>query len=170
MRTLRRELETFGDGYLEPSRRLFDFLIRPLQRDLAQNRIETLVIVPDGPLRTIPMAALHDGERFVIERYALASTPSISLTDPQPIGRQGVQALLGGLTEGVQGFSALPAVKAELSTIEQAYQGTLLMDRDFVIPKIENQLGSRPYNVTSPPTGSSTAIRARPFCLPTTIS
>jgi len=50
------------------------------------------------------MAALHDGERYLIERYALASTPSISLTDPQPIGRQGVLALLGGLTEGVQGF------------------------------------------------------------------
>ncbi|MGH8594362.1 MAG: CHAT domain-containing protein, partial [Gammaproteobacteria bacterium] len=93
VRTLRRELETLGDGYLEPSRRLFDFLIRPLERELAQNHIETLVIVPDGPLRTIPMAALHDGERYLIERYALASTPSISLTDPQPIGRQGVQAL-----------------------------------------------------------------------------
>jgi len=147
VRTLRRELETLGDGYLEPSRRLFDFLIHPLERELAQNHIETLVIVPDGPLRTIPMAALHDGERFLIERYALASTPSISLTDPQPIGRQGVQALLGGLTEGVQGFPALTEVKAELSTIEQAYQGTLLMDRDFVIPAIENQLANRPYNV-----------------------
>ncbi|MGH8606521.1 MAG: CHAT domain-containing protein [Gammaproteobacteria bacterium] len=147
VRTLRRELETLGDGYLEPSRRLFDFLIRPLERELAQNHIETLVIVPDGPLRTIPMAALHDGERYLIERYALASTPSISLTDPQPIGRQGVQALLGGLTEGVQGFPALTEVKAELSTIEQAYQGTLLMDRDFVIPEIENQLDNRPYNV-----------------------
>jgi len=38
-------------------------------------------------------------------------------------------------------------VKAELSTIEQAYQGTLLMDRDFVIPAIENQPDNRPYNV-----------------------
>ncbi|MGH8614238.1 MAG: CHAT domain-containing protein [Gammaproteobacteria bacterium] len=147
VRTLRRELETLGEGYRGPSRRLYDFLIRPLQRDLAQNHIETLVIVPDGPLRTIPMAALHDGEKYLVERYALASTPSISLTDPQPIGRHGIQALLGGLTKGVQGFPALTEVKTELTTIEQAYRGTLLLDRDFVIPKLENQLTARPYNV-----------------------
>ena len=31
------------------------------------------------------MAALHDGQRFLIEEYAVATTPGLSLTDPASV-------------------------------------------------------------------------------------
>jgi len=53
--------------YLEQSWKLYDWLIRPIEGILQVNAIDTLVFVPDGALRTVPMAALHDGKKFLIE-------------------------------------------------------------------------------------------------------
>ena len=46
--------------YLVESRQLYDWLIRRIEPILEQSKIDTLVFVPDGALRTIPMSALHD--------------------------------------------------------------------------------------------------------------
>ena len=62
VRQFRRFLEKrTTQQYLRPARQLYDWLIRPLEPSLKAFPLDTLVIVPDGPLRTIPMAALHDG-------------------------------------------------------------------------------------------------------------
>ena len=36
-------------------------------------------IRPERALRTIPLSALDDGGQFLIERYAIATTPAITL-------------------------------------------------------------------------------------------
>ena len=46
---------------------------------LTERGIDTLVFVPDGALRTIPFASLHDGERFLIQDLAVATAPGLSL-------------------------------------------------------------------------------------------
>ena len=51
-------------GYLKPAIRLYDWLIRPLESLFESSSISTLVFVPDGALRTISFAALHDGQNF----------------------------------------------------------------------------------------------------------
>ena len=56
----------------------------PIRELLTENQIDTLVVVPDGALRTIPFAALHDGEHFLIQNYALAVTPGLSLVEAAP--------------------------------------------------------------------------------------
>ena len=87
IRAFRRLLEkrtTFE--FLRPARQLYDWLIRPLAAELTTAKIDTLVFVPYGPLGTIPMAALNDGQHFLIERYAVAITPALDLTDPTPAG------------------------------------------------------------------------------------
>ncbi|MEZ4279732.1 MAG: CHAT domain-containing protein [Myxococcota bacterium] len=61
--------------YRGPARALHRLLVEPLEPILARHPEATLVFVPDGALRTIPMAALHDGERFLIERFATVATP-----------------------------------------------------------------------------------------------
>ncbi|NJL17530.1 MAG: CHAT domain-containing protein [Nitrospira sp.] len=50
--------------YLPHAQQLYDWLVRPLEPDLVQPQITTLVFVPDSALRTIPLAALHDGSSF----------------------------------------------------------------------------------------------------------
>jgi tetratricopeptide (TPR) repeat protein len=67
VREFRRMLEKRTTReYLPLAQQLYTWLIRPLEADLAATAIDTLVFVPDGALRTIPMAALHDGEQFLI--------------------------------------------------------------------------------------------------------
>jgi CHAT domain-containing protein/Tfp pilus assembly protein PilF len=133
--------------YLPHAQQLYAWLIRPLEPDLASFRIDTLVFVPDGPLRTVPMAALHDGGQFLIEKFALATTPGLNLTDPRPIDREKVRLLSSGLTRAVQGFPSLPFVEEELNAIRSLYQGDQLLNAEFLTPRLEQELKDHPYGM-----------------------
>jgi CHAT domain-containing protein len=133
--------------YLPHAQQLYAWLIRPLEPDLASFRIDTLVFIPDGPLRTVPMAALHDGEKFLIEKFALATTPGLNLTDPKPIDREKVRLLSSGLTRAVQGFPSLPFVEDELNSIRTLYQGDQLLNAEFSTPRLEQELRDHPYGI-----------------------
>src|SRR5437867_2698320 len=91
--------------FLTHAQQIYDWLIRPLEPALVESSIDTLVIVPDGPLRTIPVSALHDGKDYLINKFAVATTPSLTLTDPRPLKRETIVALSVGLTVAVQGLS-----------------------------------------------------------------
>ena len=77
--------------HLGYGRNLYDWLIAPLEETLERHNIRTLVFIPDGPLRSIPKAALYDGEKFLIEKYAIATTLGLNLTNPKPIAREDPQ-------------------------------------------------------------------------------
>jgi CHAT domain-containing protein len=115
--------------YLYHAKRLYDLLIRPIETDLQAG--QTLVWVPDGALRLLPLAALYDGEQFLIEKHALAVTPSLTLTDPHPLPRDTASALAAGMSEAVGDFPPLPHVRDELQSIHQLYGGTVLLNQDF---------------------------------------
>ena len=125
--------------YLLHAQRLYNWLMRPLEPALASLAATTLVFVPDGALWTIPMASLHDGEQFLIQKYALAMTPGLNLTDPRPLP-QPARVLAAGLTQAVQGFSPLPYVEAELQAIAKLYQSDLLLNQEFQVSRLENTL------------------------------
>ena len=148
VRELRSLLEKSATReYLPHAQQLYNWLIRPLEPALASTTIDTLVFVPDGPLRTIPMAALHDGQQFLIHKYAVATTPGMKLTDPRPLPRGKVRMLAMGLTEGVQGFSALPAVAAELDTLQQLYSAEVLLNQRFLLPSVEKELREKLFRI-----------------------
>jgi CHAT domain-containing protein/Tfp pilus assembly protein PilF len=133
--------------YLPYARDLYDILIQPLEPHLARERISTLVFVPDDPLRTIPLAALHDGTGFLVEKYAVATSPGLTLVDPHPFERHDVKVLLAGLTEGVQGFPPLPHVDEEIQGISRLYESTILKNRDFRKRAVEERLTETPFRV-----------------------
>ncbi len=134
--------------FIRQARQLYDWLIAPIHDLLAQHQIDTLVQVPDGPLRMIPLAALHDGEHYLIENYALAVTPGLDLTDPRALPRRDVNILLSGLSEGVQGFSPLPNVPEEIRNIRSLFeQGAVLLDQGFLLTDIDRNLQSHPYSI-----------------------
>ncbi len=87
---------------------LYTWLMKPLEPWLRAHRIQTLVIVPDGVLRLIPLAALHDGERYLIERYAVVTSPGLTLMQPSPPARRDTLALLAGLSEPGPVIEQLP--------------------------------------------------------------
>lgn len=133
--------------FLPHAQKLYDWLIRPLENDLKTVTVDTLVFVPDGLLRTIPMAALHDGSQFLINRYPIAITPSLILTDPQPVNREGVKLLSLGVTESVQGFAGLPYVAEELNAIKDLYGGEILLNDQFNLTSVEEVLKKEPYSI-----------------------
>jgi CHAT domain-containing protein/Tfp pilus assembly protein PilF len=148
VRQFRRRLEKRTSWeYIAHAQQLYDWLIRPLEADLAQSKVHTLVFVPDGPLRTIPMAALHDGKQYFVEKFALAITPGLNLTDPRPINREGIRILAVGITESSQGFPPLPYVIEELDAIQGVYGGKLLLNQEFLLSKVEEALLKEPFNI-----------------------
>jgi CHAT domain-containing protein len=135
-------------AFLKQAQTLHSWLIEPLLPHLHQ--INTLIIVPDGALRTIPFAALHDGQQFLIQQYALAITPGLCLSQPQPLRQKEKTILLSGLSEAVQGFSALPCAKSELETIQNLFETTdkpLLLNRQFTIPTLQSELAQKGHSI-----------------------
>ena len=133
--------------YLPHAQKLYDWLIRPIESDLKSFTIDTLVFVPDGPLRTIPMAALHDGKEFLINKYAIAITPGLNLTDPRPIKQKNKKVLSAGLTESVQGFPPLPHVSVELKALQSFYGADTLLNQNFVNSRLEKELKDIPFTI-----------------------
>ena len=136
-----------SNAYLLHAQKFYEWMIQPMEADLAAGRITTLVFVPDGPLRTIPMAPLHDGTRFLIERYAVATTPGLALTDSRPLNRSRIHMFSVGLTQAVQGFPALPYVAQELSAVQSIYGGKQLVNDEFRAMQVERGLKEQPYNI-----------------------
>ena len=126
---------------------IYGWLIQPLEKDLEAQKIDTLVFVPDGSLRTIPLAALYDGKDFLIARYAVATIPGLTLTDPRPLPREHIELLAAGLTDSVQGFPALPNVGEEITRIHKLYEGTMLENKSFTTAKFGKDLDERPYSI-----------------------
>ncbi|MBL8326398.1 MAG: CHAT domain-containing protein [Rubrivivax sp.] len=90
-----------GRPLLARSEALHGWLIKPLEKRLAEARIHTLVSVPDGVLRLLPLASLHDGRGYLIERLAVATVPGLSLlaTRVEP-GATGDGGEAGGAQRG----------------------------------------------------------------------
>jgi CHAT domain-containing protein len=124
------------------SQSLYDWLIRPIEADLADSGIDNLVFVLDGSLRNVPMAALHDGNNYLVEKYSITVSPGLQLISPTPLNRQGVKILSGGLSQARQGFAPLPNVTVELQRISSTISGKFLLDREFTTDALQRSLNS----------------------------
>ena len=124
------------------SKKLYDWLIRPAETDLAKSKVKTLVFVLDGYLRNIPMSTLHDGNQYLLEKYNIALTPGLKILPPQQLQRKNLKVLSAGLTEARDGFSPLEYVKEELKQINSQIPGTMLLDQDFTSEYLQNQIQS----------------------------
>ena len=147
-RAMRQTLEKrMTREYLKHARQLYDWVVRPALADLERAGVKTLVFIPDGALRTIPLAALSDGRQFLIERFAVATSPGLTLTDPRPLAAVAPRVLVAGLTEAVQGFAALPGVKTEVDNIAALLPGTELLDQAFQSARFRSSLALNPYTI-----------------------
>lgn len=144
----RRELERFYKEFdSQYAEQVYSWIIAPFAEKLTAAQIKTLVFVQDGILRSVPMSALYNAEsqKFLIEQYAIATTPSLTLTDAQPLVRKNLRALAVGLTQPAvidnQQFSQLENVKTEITAVETELPGSkILLDQDFTRPRLEQEL------------------------------
>lgn len=126
---------------------IYDWLIRPAEAQLATTGVKTLVFVLDGSLRNLPMAALHDGKQYLVEKYSIALNPGLQLLEARSLLRQQLKALTGGLTESRQGFAPLPGVKSELSEISTEVRSEVLLNQEFTKDALEKRINEAPFPV-----------------------
>ena len=136
------------------SARVYSWLIQPLEAELEKTQLKKLVFVLDGALRNIPMAVLYDNkqQKYLLEKYAIALTPSLQLLEPQSLQREKLNVLVGGLdqkrkVEG-QEFPELKNAKLELKQIQsEVPKSKEIFNHNFTKTNIQNQLNSTPFSV-----------------------
>ena len=134
-------------SYLTSATKLYDWLIRPAIPDLVNHEIETLVFVPDGSLRNIPLAALYDGEQYLIEQYNVSLTPGLQLVAPLPLEQVELKTLAAGITQQRRGLSPLEYVNIELEEIENQTNSTVLRDEEFTQEALRTNIESSEFPV-----------------------
>ena len=122
------------------ARKLYDLVIRPALDDLSKSQIKTLVFVPDGAFRNVPLSALYDGQRYLIEDYSIALTPGLQLLNPRPLEQGRFKTIAAGLTKRVKGFSALDHVDTELKEIESQVNSVILRDQNFTTEALQQEI------------------------------
>lgn len=141
------ELDQGDDEYKEIGEELYELVFADAESLLQEKNIETLLVIPDGILRTIPFAAIYDGNEFMIQKYALATTPGISLTFPKRLDVNLATLFAGGISHSVQGFASLPGVPVELDKLKNQHGAKILHNEEFQRTTIQAQLSSEDYSI-----------------------
>ncbi|EDX76488.1 tetratricopeptide repeat domain protein [Coleofasciculus chthonoplastes PCC 7420] len=138
-----------------PAQKLYNWLIKPLENDLAAADAETLIYAPDGQLRYIPLAALHDGEQWLVQRYRINNITAASLTELNTKPQSQLKILAGAFTKGNYSFTmgqeqfefgGLPYAGVEVETLAATVPNTTqLFDNAFNLEDTKPKMGD--YNV-----------------------
>ncbi|MGA1601064.1 MAG: CHAT domain-containing protein [Prochlorothrix sp.] len=125
---------------------LYNWLLRSAIAELQTSQTETLVFVPDTPLRRLPMAVLHDGDGYVIEDYNVVLSPGLQALPPSS-QRSQLSALGVGITIAREGFEALPGVDREVDYLAGVLDSQILMNQAFTRRAFTQQLNRSPFGV-----------------------
>jgi CHAT domain-containing protein len=153
--TLRQYLKTprRDRQFQELSQQLYRWIISPLEDELTRQKpIKTLVFILDSALQNIPMSALFDGKKYLIEKYAVVLIPSLQLLNPQPIPRGEINALMAGATDAPsfeqENLSSLPYVREELNGIShQVSSAKELLEQEFIESNVQKQINANPFSI-----------------------
>ncbi|MBE9125196.1 MULTISPECIES: CHAT domain-containing protein [unclassified Coleofasciculus] len=151
----RRALSSPNTDAKLPAQQLYNWLIKPIESDLRMAQAKTILYAPDAQLRYIPLAALHDGNQWLVERFSINNITAATLNelDTQPPTQ--LRVLAGGLTQGRYHFSVgsrqfeltgLPFAGVEVENLAATVPNTTtLLDDEFTpetfVPKMQD------YNV-----------------------
>jgi CHAT domain-containing protein len=133
--------------FLPTAQQLHKLLIDPLIADLKTQKIQNLVFIMDGGLRSLPVAALHDGKQFLVESYSVGLMPSLSLTDTRYVDVRKTQVLAMG-AEKTPNQKSLLAAPIELETIStKIWQGKSFKDNQFTVSNLVAQREKQPFAI-----------------------
>ncbi|MFZ2447406.1 MAG: CHAT domain-containing tetratricopeptide repeat protein [Syntrophobacteraceae bacterium] len=129
------------------SGKLFAKVLAPISRDLEQAGARTLMLSLDGALRYVPFSCLHDGDKYLIERYTpVIFTPASrdKLRVPPSLSWQ--IAGFGVADKVSDRFRALPWVRYELDGIVKqegkggTLPGVIRLDGEFTADAMRDAL------------------------------
>ncbi|MFB2835178.1 CHAT domain-containing protein [Floridanema evergladense] len=137
-----------SNSYLPAAKRLYQWIITPLETELKNNRIDTLIFCMGPTLRSLPIASLHDGQKFLVEKYSIGLIPAFNMIDLNPRSLKNSPVLAMGASQ----FKELPplvAVPVELTTIapNAPRQGKNFLNQEFTIDNLRSQRASQPFGI-----------------------
>lgn len=151
-------------SYLASAQRLYALIIKPFEDELKAENIDTILFCLGDGLRTLPLAALHDGEQFLIEKYALTRIPAFNLMNLDYESLKDALVLAMGASE-FKNQNPLPAVPFELSTIVNSdgmngvifpignqdnsgqWPGQSFLNQQFTVDRLRSLLSFSPYRI-----------------------
>ncbi|MGF1494123.1 MAG: CHAT domain-containing protein [Microcoleaceae cyanobacterium] len=146
-----RSPKDFQDtGYKDQGQKLYEWLIQPLETELDGEAIDTLIFSMDSGLRTLPIAALFDGQQFLLERYSLGLIPSLSLTDMSYVNLKNSKVLAMGASQFLDSEQRpLPAVPLELNLIlgEGGWTGAAFLNEAFTVDNLTTQRSQTQFDI-----------------------
>lgn len=150
--------EDINDNYQQYGQIIYDSLFSDKLKSFlrSNNQIKTLVFVLDGQLRNLPMATLYDGEKYLIEKYALAVAPGLNLLAPGSLNSLDLRILPGGLAQKAPSFDLVHArlnplsnALSELESIAQLFenQTPVVLDESFTVEVIKSYFANVYYSI-----------------------
>lgn len=124
-----------------PAQTLYNWLIKPIENDLTQANTKTIIFAPDQYLRHLPLAALYDGNHWLVERFSINNITAASLTNFNLQHQTKPRILAAAFSEkpsslqvGTQEFKVveLPHAVREVKKLATIIPNTtILLGRDF---------------------------------------
>ena len=146
VQALRAELRQPGLAVPPAALQLHRWLVAPLA-PLLQG-VRHLQWVPDGALRYVPFAALHDGRQYLAQRYSMSIEPGgaapAEVAAAQPAARGRLVAF--GRTLPDAQHSALPGVQQELAML-RSRGAQVVQDTAFTAAALSQALAQQPQVV-----------------------
>jgi CHAT domain-containing protein len=148
----RRALQNPNSNAMTPAKKLYQWLIKPIENDLTQAETKTIIYAPDGALRYIPLAALHDGKNWLVQRFNTHNITAASIDDLDTPRQTNLRVLAAAFSQGNYtftlgsqqfNFDGLPFAGKEVENLSKTIQNTTkLLNKTFsansTIPKMGN--------------------------------
>ncbi|MDJ1172776.1 CHAT domain-containing protein [Roseofilum capinflatum] len=117
------QLEELSPFYKKTSSKLYDILIRPIEKQISAYNPENLSIIATGKLRYIPFESLYDkaNEQFLIEKYPINYLTRLSKTPPNREPSAKTNAILAMGNPVPHNPHNLPGAEEEVKTITQLF-------------------------------------------------
>jgi CHAT domain-containing protein len=136
-----------SNSFLAASRQLYQWLITPVEGDLREQKIDTVVFSLDRGLRHVPLAALNDGKQYLVEKYGISLIPSINLVDTRFGDVKKAQVLAMGASS-FDDDNPLPAVPLELSAVvKEVGGGRFFLNKEFTLANLKSQRIEKPFGI-----------------------
>lgn len=148
----RSAISSPNQNAIVPAQKLYNWLIRPLEMDLKQTDTKTILFAPDGQLRYIPLAALHDGQQWLTKAYNITNITTTSQTDFDSTPQGNPRILAGAFSDstltrtqqtsqGTYTFRGLPYAGKEVQALVASQPATTaLINQEFNLTRTNQEM------------------------------
>ena len=129
-----------ADNYATNQEKLYDYLIRPIETEIAAYSPKRLAIIPTGKLRYIPFETLYDNQtdQYLIAKYPIHYLTRISaMKQKQQRPTKSLKLLAFGNPQTTK--KDLPDAEDEAKTIAENLSGKSLIREKATLSSFENE-------------------------------